>query len=1311
MAFAHLHVHSQYSLLDGLNTVQRIVEKTVALGMPAVALTDHGVMYGAVDFYNAAVAAKIKPIIGLEGYMAARGMTDRDVKLDRHSTHLLMLAEDMTGYHNLLTLASVAQLEGFYYYPRVDHDTLAAHSKGLIVTSGCMSAELPRKIQAGEFDEARKLISWYVDVFGRDNYYLELQHHDIPELLAQNRSIISFAKEFGLKLIATNDVHYVEKGDAELQDLLLAVQTGKTLQDPDRMRMHGNTYFMRSEEEMLKLFSEVPEAIQNTIEIADRCNVDLSRKRYLIPEFPVPEGFTPESYLRDLCEAGIKNRYGERCCSDEVRTRLEYELKIIHQMGFDSYFLIVWDICRHAAGNHIWYNARGSAAGSLVAYSLEITSVDPLAFGLYFERFLNPDRISMPDIDLDFQDDLRYRLLEYCVHKYGQDKVSQIITFGSMAARASIRDVGRAMAIPLPDVDRIAKMIPATPGNPVTIQEALTQIPDLEKAYKETPQVKHLLDIAGRLEGAYRNAGTHAAGLIICGDPIVRHAPLHRPTNDSADSPVKSVCQFDMQSVEALGLLKVDFLGLSTLTVMQRACDLIRERHGTSLSLKNIPVDDPETFSLLGKGHTVGVFQVEGSGMRAYLREMKPQTLSNIIAMIALYRPGPIGFIPDYIKRMHGEQEVEYRHPDLEPIFGETFGIPIYQEQIMRAAVDLAGYTMSASDDLRKAISKKDKTKIEKHRQKFITGAVGKGMSEEVATAIFKDWEDFARYGFNRAHAADYGVISVQTAYLKCHFPVEYMAALMSVFQGDSDKIAVYAADCRRMGLPVLPPDVNHSGMAFTIEKMPDGKDAIRFGMGAVKNVGAGPVDMILADRKDIPFSDVNDFAKRTDLKAIGRRALESLIKAGGLDCFGDRRELMIVVEQLIDRSRTKNKPGGAQQLMMFENEDLYEPIALSRQMKEVYRAQNLAWEKELLGLYVSDHPFSRYAGSLERRVTHYSTEITEDERNTKAIVAGTISAVKNHSTKTGASMAFVVLEDLEGTVQLVFFPKIWKQYCLVVEPGRNVIIEGMIDALGGKDPQILVNKVTELKPPSDSDTPQTPQNPPSPDVPPFDDDPNWLPALPMPDDFDDMGPSGYASPPQKSGPASGKGPLNTALRENVEAAVGTLVAERPTQTMAPVYSPESQSSSVTQIAAAAAVNADPVMVAIPVGDAVPSCGTAPAMCPVSVNAPASADLAVLEDRTNGNLDNREAKKKILVQLRSDLDAERGKRALKQIHGYLSSNPGNDKIFFSFMDGGARFLVQFPRLDIEISSDAVERVRRFSSVEKVVVALLDENLR
>ena len=935
-----------------------------------------------------------------------------------------------------------------------------------------MSAEIPRLLQHGQLEQADKMLGWYYDLFGPDNYFLELQHHAIPELDDVNRQLLELGKRHNSRFVATNDVHYVDKQDARLQDIMLAVQTGSILSDPRRMRMSADSYYLRSPQEMEQLFAETPDALSNTLLIADRCDLDLGFKGYHLPKFDVPPRYTANSYLRQLCEAGLARRYGDRASDPKVRERLDYELKIIHKMGFDTYFLIVWDLCRYAREQSIWYNARGSGNGSIVAYCLDITLVEPIQHGLIFERFLNPGRISMPDIDLDFRDDCRSEMLQYAARKFGSDRVAQIITFGTLGARAAIRDVGRVMDIPLSEVDRVAKLIPNIPGKPVTLKEALVDIAEFKGMYESEKYLHELIDTAADMEGVVRNAGTHAAGVVIADQPLVDYVPLHRPTGTAAseDSPIKIVTQFEMGVIESLGLLKVDFLGLSTLTIMARACQLIRERHGIDLTLDNIPTNDPATFALLGRGETAGVFQVEGSGMRRYLMQMKPTAVENVIAMVALFRPGPMEYIPAYIRRMHGEEAIQYRHPLLEPLFKETYGFPVYQEQLMYAAMELAGYSPSESDDLRKAISKKIKDKLHKHKEKFVRGAIQRNIEEETANAIFEDWEEFARYGFNKSHAADYGIIAVQTGYLKCHYPEEYMTALLSVTQNDTDKVALYVADCRRMGIDVRPPSVNTSGWDFTIEDLPDGKNAIRFGLGAVKNVGHGPVNAILEARKPggtstggeiHPFADINDFARRVDLRQVGKRSLECLVRVGALDHFGTRSAMLFTLDQILSISASHFRASDLGQMSMFgAHTGISDEVVLPTGILEANRREILEWERELIGLYVSDHPLSPVMDALTQAVSHFSVQLSDAAPGEKVRVAGIVTRVRPHQTKTGKSMGFVTLEDLQGNIELVVFPRTWDQYWEVFEVDSVVLVDGKVDAQGG-DPKVLVDSVT----------------------------------------------------------------------------------------------------------------------------------------------------------------------------------------------------------------------------------------------------------
>jgi DNA polymerase-3 subunit alpha len=1063
MSFVHLHVHSEFSLLDGLSRIPALVERARELEMPALALTDHGAMFGVVDFYHAARKAGIKPIIGMEAYLAPNGMRDREPGRDSRAFHLLLLAENEVGYRNLLEIATASQLEGFYYRPRIDHDFLAAHAEGLICTTGCLSGEVPRALLEGRQAAARSLLDWYFEVFGRERFFVELQHHDLAELPEVNRQLIELGGHYRAQFVATNDVHYIRPEDAELQDILLCIQTGSIRSDPDRMRMTDPSYYLRSPQEMQALFGHVPGAIANTLAIAERCDVDLGFKGYRLPAFPLPEGETPAGYLRRLCAEGMQRRFGDRAVEPVLAERLEYELGVISQMGFETYFLIVWDLCRFARSQGIWYNARGSAAGSIVAYALEITLVDPLQHGLIFERFLNPGRVSMPDIDLDFQDDKRHLVLEYASATYGRDRVAQIITFGTLGARAALRDVGRVLDIPLPEVDRVAKLVPNIPGKPMTIPEALETVSAFREAAESAPYLREMVDTAARLEGVARNAGTHAAGVIITDRPITEYIPLHRPTKGSQeDGPIGAVTQFEMQVLDMLGLLKVDFLGLSTLTVMERACDLIRQRHGAALDIHTIPLDDSSTFDLLGRGDVLGVFQVEGAGMRRHLVEMKPRTLAHVTAMVALYRPGPMEFIPAYIRRMHGQEAVHYRHPALQPILEETYGITVYQEQIMYTAMQLAGYSASEADNLRKSVAKKKAEALHQERDKFVRGAVGQGVPKATADAIFDDWEAFARYGFPKGHAADYAVICVETAYLKAHYPVEYMTALMSVFHDDTDKVALYIADARRSGFDVLGPDLNASQLDFVIEDRPSGKPAIRYGLGAIKNVGAGAAEAILRARLEHgAFATVEELARRVDLRHVGKRALESLVRVGALDSLGDRTAILESLDRVVAVSAAHFRAREVGQLTLFgASTGVVEHLELPPASATITRREQLTWEKELLGVYVSDHPLTPFMHELRELVSHYSAELREAEQGASVAVAGEVSRIRAFQTRNGREMAFITLEDLQGLIEIVVFARTWKKIAEWIEPGGVVLVRGRIDSERG-EPKVLADEIT----------------------------------------------------------------------------------------------------------------------------------------------------------------------------------------------------------------------------------------------------------
>jgi DNA polymerase-3 subunit alpha len=1708
MSFAHLHVHTEYSLLDGFSNIRKLVNRVKEMDMPAVAITDHGTMFGVIDFYKAAQETGVKPIIGLEAYMAARGMKDRDSKLDRSSYHLLLLAENETGYKNLLKIASASQLEGFYYYPRIDRDFLAAHSEGLICTSGCMSAEIPTALLEDKPEEALKRWNWYYEVFGPDRFYVELQQHNIKEITDLNRKLLDLGARYSAKYIATNDVHYISPEDARLQDILLAIQTNSLLTDKDRMRMTDDSYYLRPPEEMMRLFAEVPESLSNTLLIAERCNVDLSFKGYHLPDFPVPEGYTPKTYLRALCEEGARKRYGERAGSPEVHERLEHELSVVNKMGFEAYFLIVWDLCRYARENGIWYNARGSAAGSIIAYTLNITLVDPLEHDLIFERFLNPGRISMPDIDLDFRDDRRSEMLQYCSDKYGSDKVAQIITFGTMGAKAALRDVGRVMDIPLSEVDRVAKLVPFVSGRQTTMQDAL-EVPDFRKYYDEQPHLRELIDLAARMEGTVRNAGTHAAGVVISDKPIIEYLPLHRPTSGSEETPIKTVTQFEMGVLESLGMLKVDFLGLITLSVMARCCEMIEKRHGIRFDLDNIPLDDPKAFELMGNGQTAGVFQVEGGGMTRYLMQMKPKTLDHIIAMVALYRPGPMAFIPDYIARMHGEAEVEYRHPALKPIFDSTYGIPVYQEQLMRAAVELAGYTPSQSDELRKAISKKKKEDIEKHRRKFVKGAVAKGMEQSTAEAIFADWEEFARYGFNKclpgdveildaatgglikvedlyrgeaeiketvscdisslklrngrvnavmdngvqpvfrlttalgrtieatenhpfytpngwrqlgklqvdefigvprlipvegksewpdqevialghllaegnlchphsvyfysqdeqqvkdfvqaansfenvkctvavhkstysiyaaradkrfdpgifewagklgllgknartkeipasafelnsrqiglmlsrmwegdghvdeprrnlyyataskrmagqiqhlllrfgiisrvravefpykegrlgyqvfitgyenflkfgehigchfinqkrrevirnlvlhlppeasgtkdiipasaikervraakeqsgltwtaltqitgvaprefhptnsagkvgfrrntllrignyfddpqikryaesdlywdriasieyvgekqtydleiqdthnfiandilvhnSHAADYGVIAVQTAYLKAHYTAEYMAALLSASAGQTEKVALYVADARSMGVPVLPPEINASNWDFDIEDI-DGKPYIRFGLGAVKNTGQSAVQPIIDERnRNGKFKHLNDFARRVDLRAVGKRALECLIKVGALDVFGDRAALLDSLDRIVSVSNSHFRAADMGQMSLFGGETgVTEEIRLEKTSK-VDRREMLNWERELIGLYISDHPLTEYQQTLAQLVTYYSAQLSEAGHEEKVRVAGLVTNVRPYTTKQGKPMGFVTIEDIQGNIELVLFPRTWTQYQPLCRVGEIVLVEGKVDAQSNP-PKILVDAIkTEFKMlvPADEKPPLAKPKPAP--VKPIVSTPKPIP----PKRAAAEAPAVYAAssvdempPPPENFPAGWEEQWQPSFEEAAIAARAESIAPREERM------PEAGSKSVETESAPGPNKEAPSESRAEPG---------PVIQPEPPRVPSLYIPLASEERDKGH-----PPQQITILLRPTGDKDRDKRRIKTLYGTLISYHGRDKFSFQIFEEGRGHLIDFPNDTTRVCPEMLERLKKLMGEE------------
>ena len=1089
--FVHLHVHSEYSLLDGLSRLDQLARRAKALNQPALALTDHGVMFGVMPFYQACKDNGIKPIIGIESYVAARGMGDRDPQLDRERTHLLLLAENQTGYLNLLQIASAAQLEGYYYRPRIDLDFLATHSEGLICTTGCMAADIPRAIGAGDMNKAHALMGQYIDIFGPERFFIELQEHSIPELTAINKVLMQdMQPRYNLKFLATNDVHYTTPEEASPHDVLLCIQTGSTVNESRRMRFSDTGYYLKSREEMYKLFGHIPGALDNSLLIAEMCNVDLDTKGYHLPIFDVPEGYDAPGYLRRLCEEGLIRRYGEeRARTDEkLRARLEHELRIIGNMGFDTYFLIVWDLCEYARRVDIWWNVRGSGAGSLVAYTLGITGIDPIANGLIFERFLNPGRISMPDIDLDYPDDRRSEMVEYAVQKYGQDKVAQIITFGTLGARAAIRDVGRALDVPLPEVDAVARLIPAIPGKPARIVNVLDReheffSADLDAKVKSDPRVRELIETAKQVEGVARHASSHAAGVIISDKPLVQYVPLHRPTGgETGLGGIRSISQWPMEIIEQIGLLKVDFLGLSTLTVMRKAAQLIEQRHGVRYTMDNIPYDIGQcgpgkdadkgmetAFDMLGRGNVLGVFQVEGSGMRKLMMEMKPQRFDHIIAAISLFRPGPMENIPEYIRRMHaalneGKDVAVYHTPELKPILEDTYGILVYQEQIIRIAAELAGYEPGEADTIRKAVSKKKRDLMDQHKAQFTAGAMARGFSRQVCEAIWSDIEFFARYGFNKAHAADYAIICCQTAYLKAHYPVEYIAALLTVDRHDTEKVAKYVTDARRLGIDVAPPSLNQAMLDFTIED--DGrKSLIRYGLGAIKNAGEGAVQLVIDEREaNGPYKDPVDFAERIDLRRVGKRALESMAKVGVFDEWGTRPQILDALDRMTGHSGSTHAAAEAGQMTLFGSNGgaVKIDIALLRAPKDIKpidRRELLDWEKELIGVYLTEHPLEHRLAELQNIVTVRTGELDSAWNGKSITLAGMVAGMRTLNTKKGQAMAFVTLEDLDGKVDLVMFPKVWAAHRDVVQDNQIIVVRGTVQA-EGESLSILANSV-----------------------------------------------------------------------------------------------------------------------------------------------------------------------------------------------------------------------------------------------------------
>lgn len=1052
--FVHLHLHTEYSLLDGAIRLEALAQKAAAWEMPAVGITDHGNLYAVVDFYRQCRQVGVKPIIGCEVYVAPRSRFDRTPHVDDNPYHLVLLAENQEGYANLVKLVSLAYLEGFYYKPRVDKDLLERHSRGLIGLSACLAGEIPRWLNQGNLEEARRAAREYQQIFSPGNFYLELQDHGLLEQARVNQGLIDLARELGLPLVATNDAHYLERKDARAHDVLLCIQTNKTVRDPDRLRFPNAEFYFKSPAEMEALFAHLPEALANTEAIAQRCQVDFTFGRVHLPKFDLPAGEEDAAgYLRKLCYQNLPHRYPN--AGPEVRQRLEYELSVIERMGYPGYFLIVWDFVDYARRKGIPVGpGRGSAAGSLVAYLLGITNIDPLAHGLLFERFLNPERVSLPDMDIDFCFERRGEVIDYVVQRYGADSVAQIITFGTMAARAVIRDVGRALGQPYGEVDRLAKMIPAQLG--MTLQKALELNPDLRQLYETDPAVQNLFDLAASLEGMPRHASVHAAGVVITPEPVLNYVPLQKMPDGTV------VTQFPMNILEDLGLLKMDFLGLRTLTVLAEAVKIVEERTGRHLDLDALPLDDPNTYQLLSSGETLGVFQLESGWVREMLKDLKPGRFEDIVAAVALCRPGPMENIPLYVASKNGTPQ--YLHPKLEPILRETYGVMIYQEQIMQVAAVMAGFTLGQADLLRRAVGKKKKEILDEQRQAFVAGCLRQGHDEALANELYELIMKFANYGFNKNHSAAYGLLSYQTAYLKANYPAAFLAALLTSVKGNQDKVAEYINEARRMGLEILPPDINESQADFTVV----GDTRIRFGLAAIKNVGLGAVETILAARQAGPFSSLEDLLYRTDSRVINRRVLESLIKAGAFDSLGlTRRTLLENLEQAMAEAQALQKARAGGQLSLFE---MTAEAAAARAEtppesgEEYPRPTLLSMEKEVLGFYVSGHPLAEFEAEIRLLTSATVVDLRNKDDGEDVVIAGLVLNQKRIVTKNGGIMAFVNVEDLTGTVEVTIFPRLLEKNGELVAEGRMLLIKGRVARPEEEgEPKLLAEEIQPL--------------------------------------------------------------------------------------------------------------------------------------------------------------------------------------------------------------------------------------------------------
>ena len=1068
MAFAHLHVHTEYSLLDGSNKIKEYVEKIKALGMTAGAITDHGVMYGVIDFYKAAREAGINPVLGCEVYVAPGSRLDREmVHGEDRYYHLVLLAENNTGYSNLMKIVSKGFVEGYYYKPRVDMEVLEKYHEGIIALSACLAGEVQRNLVRGMYEEAKEVAYRYERCFGKGNFFLELQDHGIPEQKLVNQQLLRMSQETGIELVATNDVHYTNAEDAEPHDILLCLQTGKKLADEDRMRYEGGQYYVKSEEEMKSLFPYALQALENTQKIADRCHVEIEFGHTKVPHFEVPEGYDSWTYLNKLCHEGLDKRYGAD--APKYLQKLDDELAVIKNMGYVDYFLIVWDFIHYAREHDIMVGpGRGSAAGSLVSYTTGITDIDPVRYNLIFERFLNPERVSMPDIDVDFCFERRQEVIDYVVEKYGKDCVTQIVTFGTLAARGVIRDVGRVMDLPYNFVDTIAKAIPNELG--ITIDKALLMNPELRGMYESDESVKKLIDMSRRLEGLPRHTSMHAAGVVISQKPMDEYVPLSRASDGTITT------QFTMTTIEELGLLKMDFLGLRTLTVIQNAVRLAEKSSGKKIDMNAIDYNDKKVLDSLGTGKTDGVFQLESAGMKNFMKELKPQSLEDVIAGISLYRPGPMDFIPAYIKGKDHPESITYDCPELEPILAPTYGCIVYQEQVMQIVRDLAGYTWGRSDLVRRAMSKKKGKVMEQERKNFVygnpeenvPGCIARGIDEKVANKIYDNMIDFAKYAFNKSHAAAYAVVAYQTAYLKYYYPVEFMAALMTSVLDNTSKVSEYIYTCRQMGIAILPPDINEGEGGFSVSGQ-----AIRYGLSAIKSIGRPVIDAIVEERKIRgPFTTLKDFITRLSGREVNKRTIENFIKAGALDGLeGNRRQKMMIYGSLLDALNQEKKTTMAGQMTLFDiapEEDKAEYEIKLPDVEEYDKEVLLGFEKEVLGIYISGHPLEEYMERLKKNTNAVTTDFVLDEETgtlkvsdgAKVCIGGMITDKVIKYTKNNKAMAFITLEDLVGTVEIIIFPKDYERYAKYLENDAKVFVEGRVTAEEDRNGKLICEKI-----------------------------------------------------------------------------------------------------------------------------------------------------------------------------------------------------------------------------------------------------------